>query len=83
MPELPEVETVKNELSPHIIGHRISGLTLFWEGIVCRPSVEEFHSRLIGQKIVGVARRGKYLILSLNGSEELIMQYFLYLEELF
>ncbi len=73
MPELPEVETVKNELTPHIVGHRISGLTLFWEGIVRQPSVEEFRSRLIGQEIAGVARRGKYLILSLNGSEVLII----------
>ncbi|MFC2047505.1 bifunctional DNA-formamidopyrimidine glycosylase/DNA-(apurinic or apyrimidinic site) lyase [Chloroflexota bacterium] len=73
MPELPEVETVKNELSPHIVGHCISSITLFWEGIVRQPSMEEFRSRLIGQEIAGVARRGKYLILSLNGSEELII----------
>ena len=34
MPELPEVETVKNELSPHIVGRRITGINLVWEGIV-------------------------------------------------
>jgi len=73
MPELPEVETIKNELAPHIIGRGISGVTLLWQGIVCQPSVEEFCSRLIGQKITGIGRRGKYLILSLTSGEALII----------
>ena len=73
MPELPEVETIKNELQPHIVGHYVTGVTLFWDGIVRQPSIEEFRSRLIGQKITGVARRGKYLILSLASSEKLII----------
>ena len=73
MPELPEVETIKNELLPHIIGHRVTGVTLFWEGIVRQPSVEEFCFRLIGQEITGLARRGKYLIFSLTSSEKLII----------
>ena len=34
MPELPEVETIKNELLPHIVGRRVTGVTLFCEGIV-------------------------------------------------
>jgi len=73
MPELPEVETVKNELSPYIIGHCISGITLLWEGIVKEPSVEEFCSCLIGQRITDIARRGKYLIFSLSNDESLIV----------
>ena len=73
MPELPEVETIKNELLPHIVGHRITGITLLWDGIVRQPSVEEFCSRLIGQRITEVARRGKYLILGLTSSEVLII----------
>ncbi len=73
MPELPEVETIKNELLPHIVGHRVNGVTLFWEGIVRQPSVEEFCSRLIGQRLTGLARRGKYLIFSLTSTEVLII----------
>ncbi len=73
MPELPEVETIKNELLPHIVGRCITGITLFWEGIVRQPSVQEFCSRLIGQRITNVARRGKYLILGLTSSEVLII----------
>jgi len=73
MPELPEVETIKNELMPNIVGRRVTGVTLCWEGIVRQPSAEEFHSRLIGQTIIGLGRRGKYLIFSLNGGEALII----------
>ncbi len=73
MPELPEVETVKNELSPYVIGRHITGVTLFWEGIVRQPSVKEFHSRLIGQRITSIARRGKYLIVSLSSGDSLII----------
>ena len=73
MPELPEVETIKNELLPHIIGRRVAGVTLFWEGLVRRPSVEEFYSRLVGQRLTGLARRGKYLIFSLTSGEVLII----------
>ena len=73
MPELPEVETVRNELTPHIVGHKITGVNLIWEGIVRQPSAEEFRSRLIGQSITKVARRGKYLIISLNSDDILII----------
>jgi formamidopyrimidine-DNA glycosylase len=73
MPELPEVETIKNELIPHVVGHKITGVTLFDKKLVHQPSAEEFCSRLTGQKITGVERRGKYLIFSLASGEALIV----------
>ncbi|MBL7125431.1 MAG: bifunctional DNA-formamidopyrimidine glycosylase/DNA-(apurinic or apyrimidinic site) lyase [Dehalococcoidales bacterium] len=73
MPELPEVETIKNELLPYLLGNRITGVTLFWAQIIRQPSVEEFCSRLIGQRITDVNRRGKYLILGLTSDEALII----------
>jgi formamidopyrimidine-DNA glycosylase len=73
MPELPEVETIRNELSPHIIGHTVTGITLFDDRIVRQPPVEEFNSRIIGQTITGVGRRGKYLFFSLTGGQTLVV----------
>ncbi len=73
MPELPEVETIKNELLPYIIGRCVTGITLTWEGIVRQPSAKEFCSRLIGQRITGITRRGKYLIFGLSSGELLII----------
>ena len=73
MPELPEVETIKNELTPNIVGRKLTGVTLFWDGIVRQPSVADFRSRLTGQKITGLARNGKYLIIGLTSNDLLII----------
>jgi len=73
MPELPEVETVKNELLPDVVGHDIKGVTLLWVRILRQPLLAEFYSRILGHKITGVTRRGKYLIFSLSGGDFLII----------
>jgi formamidopyrimidine-DNA glycosylase len=73
MPELPEVETIKNELAPHIVGQQITGVTLLWERIVKQPPAEVFRSRLVGQRITGLGRRGKYLFIHLNGDDLLVI----------
>jgi formamidopyrimidine-DNA glycosylase len=73
MPELPEVETIRNELSPYVIGRTVISLSLPWEGIVRQPSREEFSSRLIGQRITGLGRRGKYLIFRLSSGQALVI----------
>ena len=73
MPELPEVETVKNELEPHVTGRSISHIALLWEGILRQPSPAEFHRRTAGQRVAGLYRRGKYLVWELADEAFLIM----------
>jgi len=73
MPELPEVETIKNELASHVIGRRFTDIAIFWKKLVKQPSLDEFRLRLVGKKINGLCRRGKYLIFDLNGDERLIV----------
>jgi formamidopyrimidine-DNA glycosylase len=73
MPELPEVETIKDELSPHIVGRQFTGVTVCDAKIVKQPSVEEFRRKLVGQRINGLERRGKYLIFHLSGGMVLII----------
>jgi len=55
MPELPEVETIKNELQPYIVGHCVTGVTLFWEGIVRQPifSLTSDEALIIHLKMTG------------------------------
>ena len=72
MPELPEVETIKNELSC-IIGKRFSEVTIYDDLPVRRPSLEEFRGQLIGQRIQSISRAGKYLLLRLSGGDTLII----------
>jgi formamidopyrimidine-DNA glycosylase len=58
---------------PHVIGRTITGLTLHWERIVRRPSVSEFASKVIGQTILSISRRGKYLFFYLSSGDVLVM----------
>ncbi len=71
MPELPEVETVKNDLIPYVVGQIITDITLDWEGIVRNPSVQEFREGIAGQKIVSLSRRAKFLLFKLSRGDTL------------
>jgi len=73
MPELPEVETIKNELSPYVIGRKFARVTIYDTKLVRQPSAEELCQKLIGQRVGSLERRGKYLIFHLSDSEVLII----------
>lgn len=73
MPELPEVETIKNDLRPVLAGHTIVGATVDWDGCIDRPSVEELGRQIAGRRIEDVQRRGKFLILALSGGKALLV----------
>jgi formamidopyrimidine-DNA glycosylase len=73
MPELPEVETVKNELIPYVLGRIITGITPVWAGIVKEVPVEEFQKRVTGQKITALSRHGKYLLFHLSNGDKLVV----------
>lgn len=73
MPELPEVETIKNELSPWLIGQRFTDVCILDAKIVATGSHDEFRRSLIGQRIEVLSRRGKYLLFRLSSGRTLIM----------
>lgn len=74
MPELPEVETIKNELSPWIAGQSFTQAALLDKEILRQCSVEEFQ-HLVGQRIETLGRRGKYLLFHLSSKQSLIMHF--------
>ncbi|MEO0102059.1 MAG: DNA-formamidopyrimidine glycosylase family protein, partial [candidate division WOR-3 bacterium] len=51
MPELPEVETIKRELSPFLKGEKIRDVIIKREEIIGFPSVRVFKRELIGKAI--------------------------------
>ena len=73
MPELPEVETIKNELATNIIGCIITDVTLLWDRMLRQPSPEQFYHNILGKKITKLIRRGKYLIFRLDSGDSLII----------
>lgn len=61
MPELPEVETTRRGIEPHVVGQqvqrvRVRNSRLRW------PVPEDLDVRLSGQQIVALQRRAKYLL---------------------
>lgn len=62
MPELPEVETVKEALNQTVKGQTIKEIELRYEPMVKNMSAAEFKEKLINQTIQAVSRRGKYLV---------------------
>jgi formamidopyrimidine-DNA glycosylase len=73
MPELPEVETVCRQLEPELEGWRIESLEVLdprW----CRPMPPaELERKVEGRTIERLGRRGKYLLLGLEGEQTLVM----------
>ena len=67
MPELPEVETIRRQLEPRLVGRRITEAA-------GHPS-EKFlpAGDVAGATVGAVARRGKYLIISLSDARELVL----------
>ena len=63
MPELPEVEAVRIGLSQLIINKEIQEVLVYWPRIIESPEVDLFQANLIGEKMVNIKRRGKFLIL--------------------
>lgn len=78
MPELPEVETICNKLrigtegQPSILGTTIHNATVLWPKTVAYPSSEQFQSLIVGQSILRIGRRGKYLLFHLSSDTLLI-----------
>ena len=66
MPELPEVETVRNTLKHLVIGEEIQDVDIYYERIIQYPTVTLFKKQIKGEKIQDVLRYGKYLIFKLT-----------------
>ncbi len=60
MPELPEVETTRRGLAPHVEGGRVTGVSVYQPRL--RIPVPKDLVQLTGQRIDGLHRRAKYLI---------------------
>jgi formamidopyrimidine-DNA glycosylase len=72
MPELPEVETLVRGLRPHLEGRVLKSVR------VARPDLRfpfppRFAERLTGRRVLGVGRRAKYALVTLDSGEVWLM----------
>ncbi len=72
MPELPEVETVKNGIQNHILNTKILKVTPHRDTLRY-PIDPLLKQKLQGREILSVSRRGKHLILSLDNDTSIII----------
>jgi formamidopyrimidine-DNA glycosylase len=72
MPELPEVETVKNGLSPYLIGRTIKTIKINRPNLRI-PFPKNMKSDIEGQKCISLRRRGKYIWADFENSKTLVI----------
>jgi formamidopyrimidine-DNA glycosylase len=73
MPELPEVQSVVDELAVRLRGRTfIAGAQLPWPPTIAYPAPENFAARLTGRAVIGVRRRAKYIIIDLDNDTMLM-----------
>ena len=82
MPELPEVESLRRSLEPHIVAKEVVSVEVRKPKLVsgsgtkrqARPEKQlEFEQELVGQKIVSVQRIAKNLLISFESGKLLLV----------
>ncbi len=74
MPELPEVQTIVDDLNAaDLIGRRITGARVFWPRTIAEPAPQAFCRRMKGKRFTAIGRRGKYLVFQVDDGATLLM----------
>ncbi|WP_186578410.1 DNA-formamidopyrimidine glycosylase [Aquibacillus kalidii] len=67
MPELPEVETIRKTLKHLVVNKTIKEVSVLWSKIIKQPDdIEEFKHLLVGETILDIRRKGKFLLFDLS-----------------
>jgi formamidopyrimidine-DNA glycosylase len=75
MPELPEVETVVRTLRPHVVGQRIESLWTSGKPLRLRRRIDvrRLRAAAVGARVVGVRRKGKYILIDFEGGHGVLV----------
>ena len=74
MPELPEVQTVVNDLNAAgLEGAVITGARVFWPRSIATPGIRTFYRQIKGKKISAIRRRGKFLVFDFCGGQFMLI----------
>ena len=73
MPELPEVETIRRQLAPAVTGKRIVSAEILDERLTRPLPPGPVAQGLEGREIDAVERRGKYLLIGLEGEGTFVL----------
>ena len=73
MPELPEVETIRRQLEPELLGRTIVSASVLDQRWTRPEPTAAIEAGLRGRRIESVGRRGKYLLVGLDDGATLLM----------
>jgi formamidopyrimidine-DNA glycosylase len=73
MPELPEVETTRRQLEPHLVGRRFDGVEIHDPRLVRPFEPVAVAAELEGEQVAALDRRGKYLIVRFESGRALLI----------
>ncbi len=73
MPELPEVETIRSRLAPDLTGRRLERVEIRDPRLTRPEPPEHVAAALEGERVAGVRRRGKYLVVVLESGRHLLV----------
>ena len=74
MPELPEVQTIVNDLNAaDVIGIPISSARVYWPRTLAEPAPKSFCRKIKGCKFAAIRRRGKYLVFEMTDGYTMLL----------
>src|SRR5215469_13232155 len=73
MPELPEVESVRRQLEPGLVGRRLERVRIDDARLVRPYEPTVVAAELEGERVAAVERRGKYLVLRFESGRVLLI----------
>jgi formamidopyrimidine-DNA glycosylase len=73
VPELPEVETIRRQLEPEVVGRRIESVEVLDERWTRPHPPAGLERACAGRRIASIGRRGKYLLVELEGDRWLVI----------
>jgi formamidopyrimidine-DNA glycosylase len=73
MPELPEVESVRKQLEPALVGHRFARVRIDDPRLVRPYEPAEVAAELEGERVAALERRGKYLVVRFESGRVLLI----------
>lgn len=73
MPELPEVETTRRSIAPHLVGRRIRAVDVTAASYFFLTPPKELAKRLTGRTVEALERHGKYLLAQLDDGSRLFL----------
>jgi formamidopyrimidine-DNA glycosylase len=71
MPELPEVETTKNGLLPHIKNKKVTAVNILFPTLRFQIP-PHLKTSLVNKKLIDLKRRGKYLIFQFKNGDLIV-----------